>query len=668
MPAERRLAAIMFTDIVGYTALMARDEEAGRRARTRHEEVVRPLVERYHGQWIERTGDETLSSFPSALDAVNCALAVQAELDGDADLRLRIGLHQGDVTFDTDGVSGDGVNVAARVRPLAEPGGVCVSDEVQHSLRGRTDLEFVSLGEQDLKNVGRPLGVYAVGRPGTLAARPAARSRARPQRLYAAVALAAVLLVSASWWLWPRRVSEPGPIRSIAVLPLDNLSGDPEQDYLSDGMTEALIASLVRASPELRVISRTSVMQYQDSRKTVPEIAGELGVTGVIEGSAVREGDRVRVTVQLVDGRNDVHVWAESFEREFESALELQGDVAREVAKKIRLALLPDRTDRLADSRPVESGALESYMRGMQHLHKLTVRDAEEAIALFERAAREDPEFARAHAYVARAYFALAVQLGVMPWSDAAPKMAAASERALALDDSQASAWVVLARVRLSRDWDWDAAGASYARALDLEPSNTFVQHDYSNFLVSSGRAEEGLALGRRAVETAPLDLDALQNLCWLHYLARRYDEALAQCGQIIAEHPEYPKPHLYVSLVHRALGDGDAAYASLVRTLEVGGYPAEIVEAAARGFTEASGAGASRALGRWQAAHGRLADAAWNFAAAGDHERALSLIQEMPLNTAELSYIPLVPEFDPVRADPRFRDLLRRINYPGAS
>ncbi len=142
---ERRLAAIMFTDIVGYTALMSRDEEAGRRARDRHEAVVRPLVERYHGEWIERTGDETLSSFPSALDAVNCALAVQAELDGDADLRLRIGIHQGDVTFDTSGVSGDGVNLAARIRPLAEPGGICVSDEVQHSLRGRTDLEFASL-------------------------------------------------------------------------------------------------------------------------------------------------------------------------------------------------------------------------------------------------------------------------------------------------------------------------------------------------------------------------------------------------------------------------------------------------------------------------------------------------------------------------------------------
>ncbi|MHC4505077.1 MAG: adenylate/guanylate cyclase domain-containing protein, partial [Planctomycetota bacterium] len=162
MPPERRLAAIMFTDIVGYTALMARDEEAGRRVRDRHEAVVRPLVELYGGQWIERTGDETLSSFPSALDAVNCALAAQAELEADPDLQLRVGIHHGDVTFDESGVSGDGVNVAARFRPLAMPGGIGVSGDVHHSVRGRPGLEFESLGDQDFKNVDRPVPVFAV--------------------------------------------------------------------------------------------------------------------------------------------------------------------------------------------------------------------------------------------------------------------------------------------------------------------------------------------------------------------------------------------------------------------------------------------------------------------------------------------------------------------------
>ena len=271
-PGERRLAAIMFTDIVGYTALMARDEEAGRRARARHEAVVRPLVGRYHGQWIERTGDETLSSFPSALDAVNCALAVQAELEGDPELGLRIGIHQGDVTFDEDGVSGDGVNVASRVRPMSRPGGVCLTGDVHRSVRGRPGLEFEALGEQAFKNVDQPVAVFAVS--GTAApprpiAKAAARSTGLPRARWVVAALV-VIAIAVGWWLY-RPPPDLDPIRSIAVLPLENLSGDPEQEYFADGMTEALIGDIAKIG-SLSVISRTSVMRYKNSDKSLPEI------------------------------------------------------------------------------------------------------------------------------------------------------------------------------------------------------------------------------------------------------------------------------------------------------------------------------------------------------------------------------------------------------------
>ncbi len=207
MPTERRLAAIMFTDIVGYTALMAQSEERGLRVREKHRALVRPLVEKYQGEWVERTGDETLSAFPSALDAVNCALAAQTELEGDPDLQLRIGIHHGDVTFDAAGVSGDGVNVAARVRPLAKPGDICITGDVHHSVRGRPGLAFEALGEQAFKNVDHPVAVFAVtGKPEP--PRPISKART------------------------PRH----GAVRSIAVLPLENLSGDPEQEYFADGM------------------------------------------------------------------------------------------------------------------------------------------------------------------------------------------------------------------------------------------------------------------------------------------------------------------------------------------------------------------------------------------------------------------------------------------------
>ncbi len=228
--AGRRLAAIMFTDIVGYTALMAESEAKGHRVRERQGQVLQPLVEQYGGDWVQHVGDETLSSFPSATDAVNCALSIQTALRDEPELRVRVGIHVGEIVSREGSVHGDGVNIAARIRPLAEPGGICISDEVQHAIRNQDNIETVQLGEQELKNVGRPVSVFVVS--GT-AGKPPGRTSERPAE---------------------RRDT----IQSLAVLPLDNL-GSPEQEYVADGVTDALIESLAHVGPELRVISRTSV-------------------------------------------------------------------------------------------------------------------------------------------------------------------------------------------------------------------------------------------------------------------------------------------------------------------------------------------------------------------------------------------------------------------------
>ncbi len=244
--AERRLAAIMFTDIVGYTALMAQSEEKGLRVRERHRALVRPLVERYHGESIEARGDESLSTFATALDAVNCALAIEAAARDDAELKLHVGIHLGDVVVQDGEVSGNGVNVASRICALSEGGGICVSDEVQHSIQNQENVEARSLGERKLKNVPRPVGVFSItgaaAPPRFIAAVQPARSP-RTTRWVSAGVAALVLVALAAWWL-TGGAPDSGPIRSIAVLPLENLSGDPEQEYFADGMTEALIGDL----------------------------------------------------------------------------------------------------------------------------------------------------------------------------------------------------------------------------------------------------------------------------------------------------------------------------------------------------------------------------------------------------------------------------------------
>jgi len=403
--AERRLCAILFTDIVGYTALMARSEAEALRARERHREVVRPLVERYHGQWIEETGDESLSIFPSAVDAANCALAVQSALRDEPTLQLRAGIHLGETLVEGKRVYGEGVNVASRIRPLAEPGQVCITAEVYRSIRNQAGIETVPLGEQSLKNVPEPVAAYSLSgtaaEPGAVA--PLVPERPRTFGRRALLAAAAVVIAAlAAWWLYPM-AADAGPIRSIAVLPLENLSGDPEQEYFADGMTEALIGDLAQIA-SLSVTSRTSVMKYKGVRRPLSEIAAELGVDSVLEGTVMRDGGRVRITAQLIDARRDEHLWAERYDRELAGILALQADVAQAVAEQIRLKLAPHSQARLAAPPAVDPAAHEAYLRGRHFFWKNNHDDTLKAIEYFQEAIRIDPDFALGYAGLADAY------------------------------------------------------------------------------------------------------------------------------------------------------------------------------------------------------------------------------------------------------------------------
>ncbi|MEE9280986.1 MAG: adenylate/guanylate cyclase domain-containing protein [Myxococcota bacterium] len=394
--SQRRLVAILFTDIMGYTALMAASEERGLRARERHRALVRPLVERYHGEPIEARGDESLSVFPSALAAVNCALAIQERLEDEPELRLHIGIHLGDVVMQAGEVSGDGVNIAARICSLSEGDAAYVSAEVQQAVRNQPNLEVTSWGEHQLKNVGRPVSVFRIGgspQPPAAVSAGWPSGRRRSGRWGALAAAVAVLVALGVWSLY--RPVDLGPIRSLAVLPLENLSGDPEQQFFTDGMTEAVIANLARLA-SLSVVSRTSVMQYRGTRKALPEIARELGVGAIIEGSVLRAGDNVRITVQLIDARTDRHLWSESYERPQREVLRLQSEVARAIARQVQMELVP--ADEETDAAPVDPVAYENFLRAMYFMDSLTPAEHERASRYFREAIRADPEYAPAWA------------------------------------------------------------------------------------------------------------------------------------------------------------------------------------------------------------------------------------------------------------------------------
>ena len=399
---ERKLVAIMFTDIVGYTALMAKSEESGLAARARHRTLVRPLIERYHGDTIEAKGDELLSVFPNALDAVNCALAILGELAVEPVLKLHIGIHLGDVLLRDGEISGDGVNVAARICALSDGSSVYVSGELHQAVSNQPNIQASPLGEQSFKNVPRPVAVHAL----TGEARPPAprieiAARRPALRRISAFAIVAVLAALA-WWSVERPVTSPGRIASVAVLPLDHISGIPDDEYFTEGMHDAVISELGKVAT-LRVISRTTMLRYSKSDKSVPEIARELGVDAVVEGSVLRVGDRVRITAQLIRAGSDEHLWADSYERDMRDVLGLQRDVAVAIAGRIEGVLTPQDASILAPPRPVNPEAYDAYLKG-RHLMRLAIPgNRKKGAAYFERAIALDPSYAPAYAGLADA-------------------------------------------------------------------------------------------------------------------------------------------------------------------------------------------------------------------------------------------------------------------------
>ena len=665
MPTERRLAAIMFTDIVGYTALMAESEERGLRARERHRELVRPLVAKYHGESIEARGDESLSTFPTALDAVNCALAIGDQLQSDAALKLHIGIHLGDVVVQDGEVSGDGVNIAARICALSRGDAPYISDEVQHTVQNQANLSFESLGEHEFKNVPRPVPIYRV----TGAAQPPRRIALlqrlgirHPRRWLAA---AAVLLALVGFGVWSRyRPVELAPIRSIAVLPLENLSGDPEQEYFADGMTDALIGELAKLG-SLLVISRTSVMRYKQSDKSLPEIARELGVEGIIEGTVVREEDQVRITAQLIDARNDQHLWSQSYDRELSELLALQRDVALAVARQLRLELAAAEFAALTEARrSVDPRAYDALLQAVEILFQgLTPTSARRALEHLERAIQIDPSYAEAHAGMAGFY----VGLGELS------QARQAAQKALELDDSLAIAHTFMGFVQSGQEWDFDGARRSHERAMQLSPSDGAVLNGYAWHLMYVGRIEEALAVSERMVRVGPYQLTDRANHLRRLFLARQYERFFVELERMRELDPGFQDT--FIGWTYFEMGRLEEAHRASIAFGEFCGTPCDWWrEAFERGWAQGGFEGSIReyigaAMDRMGHPAASPALIAAHYAMIGETNEAFLWLEraysERDSWTWPLLHLKVNPLFDPLRSDPRFDDLLRRIGFP---
>ncbi|HKY59727.1 MAG TPA: adenylate/guanylate cyclase domain-containing protein, partial [Gemmatimonadota bacterium] len=371
--AQRRLAAVWFADLVDYTTLAARDEDAALDLVGDLQSAARQVVERHGGRVVKFVGDAVLAEFPSAGDGVRSALALPVELArrrerrGGESRHVRLGVHVGEVATTPDGdVLGDGVNVASRLHTAATAGQVLCSEDVVRQLRQRSEFVFEDIGPRELKGLSEPVRLFV-----------------------------ARLAKSADEGRVPHAPAPPA--HSIAVLPFANLSADPENEYFSDGVTEEILTVLARME-DLKVISRTSAMTYKGTSKSVRQIGGELGVATVLEGSVRRAGHRVRITAQLIDARTDAHLWAERYDRDLEDIFAIQSDVAERIVEALRLRLSPRDRARIEGGQKTNQAAYEAYLKGLWHWNRRTHESLDRAEKCFESAIRADPRYAPAHA------------------------------------------------------------------------------------------------------------------------------------------------------------------------------------------------------------------------------------------------------------------------------
>ena len=496
---ERRLAAIMYTDMVGYTTLTQSNEAQAMEVLERHNRLLRPLFPRFHGREVKAIGDSFLVEFESALDALRCASEIQSYLHDynvsskeEWRIMLRIGIHLGDVIHQGGDVFGDAVNIASRIYPLAEPGGVCISEEVQRQVRNKSDLQLVSLGEKSLKNVSTPVEVYKVQMP------------------------------------WERSTTTGAssyPTSRLAILPFTSFSSNPDDAYFADGMTEEII-STVSGIGGLGVISRTSVMRYKGTNKSIKEIGRDLEVGSVLEGSFRKAGNKIRVTAQLIKVADDQHLWAQSYDRNLDDIFEVQIDVAKQVAEALRVRILSREAERIARKPTENTIAYTLYLKGRYHWNKRGPEDTRRAAECFEGSVKEDPGFALGYAGQADCAILLRNNWN-LDLEENLKKAKALVTKALELDPELAEAHLIRG-VTLSSEYDFGEAEKEFRRAIELKPSYATAHQWYMfEVLAPQRRWDEAQREIEKAVELDPLSQIIAINHGDFYYFKRDYPRSV---------------------------------------------------------------------------------------------------------------------------------------------
>jgi TolB-like protein/class 3 adenylate cyclase/Tfp pilus assembly protein PilF len=642
----RKLAAIMFTDMVGYSALAQRDETLAIELLDEHRRILRDVFPKFHGREIETTGDGFLVEFASALEAAECAVKIQRTLternkteSPERRILIRIGLHVGDVVIREDHVLGDGVNIAARIEPLAAPGGICISRQVFDQVRNKIPHELVALGQAALKNIAVPVEVFQIFLPGSSPATAAKTASSAPRA--------------------------GARQKSIAVLPFVNMSVDRENEFLSDGITEDLITALSRING-LHVPARTSAFAFKGRNEDIRHIGGQLNVTTVLEGSVRKAGNRLRITAQLVKVADGFHLWSERYDREMKDVFEIQDEITQSIVAALRIELSNDEDGRRSKRPTANTEAYQLYLKGRDCWNQRGL-GLKKALHYFELTQMEDPNYTLAYTGMADSYSLLGFY-GYLNPKEAGERGMAAATKALELDPNLAEAHTSMGGLAFFLLRDLPLAEAEYRQAIALNSNYVPARYWYAMYLSALGRAAEAQAEMQRALAIDPLSFLVRTINGWILMNAKEFGSAIVELQKSLELHPGFPLTHSILGQTLAAQGKAAEAGSAFQKAVDFSGRAPWTLATLGYGYAlTGQQEQAQQILAELEDRAKQVYLSPWWLAfvhmGLGDYESALGCLERAyEVHDTWLMFTKAHFGFERLRGEKRFQDLLKKI------
>lgn len=636
----RQLAAILFADMTGYTALMQENEHLARQKRQRLKEVLEATISLFNGKILQYYGDGSLSIFSSALDSVHCAVDIQRQLQQAPRVELRMGIHTGDVTVEEGAIYGDGVNLASRIESLAVPGSIFISEKVYDEIRNQENILTREMGFFELKNVKRPIRVFAIANSGIVV----------PNRE-------------------ELRGKTAAPVNRLAVLPFVNMSADPDNEYFSDGITEELLNALTRVDG-LQVTSRTSAFAFKGKNDDIRDIAIQLNVDKVLEGSVRKAGSRVRITAQLINAADGFHIWSETYDRHLTDIFEVQDEISGIIANKLRENLAPPQQNGNKAKTPAKNVmAYTHYLKGLHFWNKGTPDDLRKAIDCFQQTIAIDPEYAPAYAYMSGCYSYLG-GMGQMVPGKAFELVHRYADEALRLNDALAEGYVAKASGYLLYDWQWARAYEALQKAIQLNPSDTDAYELLSMYYVIDDQLDKAVAIIEEAAQIDPLSTVIIQAAANNYIMTGRYDDALREADKLLEMHPDMRSAFETKGWASCMKGDYEQALEYFKEYHRLINHP--LKGQMGMGFCYAKMGMREEALECIRKMEQRQqedpdsvldADLAAVWVGLGDLDKTFYHLEQcVEKRLGPIAYFLHYPPYDPIKKDPRYAALLKRI------